>query len=530
MDLSHHILIFTVLVYDTIRGMRIHDHPLPPCLDKSASASLISDSKRSRLAVLFKQKDCCAVAFSTVYADNAASAQSLLGGSRLSLAVGLASSLSLRPNVLARPTNTLKWGGTLLAPPPRSVEGGVGLLEDIFEKVRRRAPAAARDSFLRDAFEQAVHVAFGANAGRDDNNPQDAIPTKVKGRINGMTSPDVKQDKSLANGHHFPAPDPSQQLKRLPQAFTDSAISLVVDILCISSTTKLDGTIINDARFLLQQLVCSGKVSARTQLVPRIDCTTSFSSFLRSLELQPTEETQGVISAFTPIDFIRQLYKHCSDVSEHQMVAIVLYVLARAKPKDIAACFGNDAVLKGGNPIFVKMARFTALETMRKRNSEDDDEMTAIGRRLIVFHLAGVMKTIMEYSTCNDSLLRDALSTLLADKEMRFMSKFLVDVLYAPEKYCFQPGPGFLRNAMQWLTALCDCLKQKSPSSEDVKYIRRSIATQLWVTGKVVSLQTSLCDTFAGSSDKSQIGEKTSSTTEKSSRNLPLYQIEHLVF
>ena len=522
-----------MLVYDTIRGIRVHDQSLPLCFDKEARISLISDAKRSRLAIMFTQQDCYSVAFTTVRADNAATAQPLLCGSRLSLAASLASALSLRPKAFVRPTNNMRWNNKPIATAaPSFVERGVELLEEIFEKVQRKATVVARDSFFRDAFERALCQTSGIDridAVRNGDNPQDAIPTEMKEKINGTYLPGKEKVDALTNGHQSPMQNLSQQLSEQPQCFIDSATCLIVDILCMPSLNEHGGTIRNDARFLLQQIVRSGRLSARTHFAPRSGNAMSFSGLLRSIELKPIEERHGIINHYTPMDFARQLCMHCSDVSEHQMVAIAHYVMSRAKPSDVAASFIRDKGLQEGDPMMDKITRFTALEAKRKRSAGEEADFSRIGRRLVLFSLAAMMQIFVEYSTCNDSLLRDALSNLLSDEELDFLAKFLVDVLYAPNRFCVNPGPGLLRNAIQWLSAVCDCQKQMSPSGPELKHIRRSVATQLWVTGKIVTLQCAFNDMLAGSSGRRRAGEP-SAPDEKSSRNLPPYQIERLAF
>lgn len=528
---------FAVFVYDAIRGVRIHDQTLPASFDEDASFTLVSDTKRSRMAVLSTYKDKYVIAFTSVYAEDATTAQPLLSGTRLSFAAGLASSLGSRYKVSVRPTTSVAWENALrdtlnsdLA--STTIESGVELLENAFEQVQKRAQEVTVDSFLHNAFKQALAVASRKARSDSDDNPQDAIPTENGGRINGVHSLDKKtQESSLANGHHHSPPsDPFQRLDLLPQSFVVAAASVIVAILCMASNSELGGTISTDARSLLHCLVCSGKLSARTHLVPRIDRhKMTFSNLLRSLESKASDEKKGIPSAYTPFDLARQLCEHCSDVSEHQMVAIVHYMLSRANPRDVAASFIRNEALKENEPILATLTRFSELETKRNLNADEENEMSVLGRKLVVFGLAAVVKSMTEYSTCNDSLLRDALLTLLSEAELRFFAKFLFEMLYCPEKFCVTPGSGVLRNSIQWLSALCDCLQQVSPFCEEVKNFRRSVATQLWVTGKITSLQSALEENLAGTSIQRKAGDAMIKS-EKPSRNLPSYQIERLVF
>jgi hypothetical protein len=83
-----------ILLFDTIRGAHMHScRPLPP--QDEGGCTLVTDSKRSRLAIVFVQKDKYAVAFSSVHAENDVGMHPLLRGPRMSLAAGLASSLKV---------------------------------------------------------------------------------------------------------------------------------------------------------------------------------------------------------------------------------------------------------------------------------------------------------------------------------------------------------------------------------------------------------------------------------------------------
>jgi hypothetical protein len=85
-----------ILLFDTIRGAQVCScRPLPPPqFPDDGYCTLVADSKISRLAIVFVQEDKYAVAFASVRADNDVSMQPLLRGPRLSLAAGLASSLT----------------------------------------------------------------------------------------------------------------------------------------------------------------------------------------------------------------------------------------------------------------------------------------------------------------------------------------------------------------------------------------------------------------------------------------------------
>jgi hypothetical protein len=55
---------------------------------------------------------------------------------------------------------------------------------------------------------------------------------------------------------------------------------------------------------------------------------------LRSFE--PAEDEK---SGYTPVDFIHDMFVFCFDISERQLVTMLHYMLARARPCDVAAWF-----------------------------------------------------------------------------------------------------------------------------------------------------------------------------------------------
>lgn len=497
----------------------------------------MADAKRSRLAVLYAQKDKYSFAFATVHADIAVTAQPLLSGSRLSLAAGLASSLTCRSSSSVGEAKVLSWKGTLTDPPrPNAVEKGVQLLEDACEKVWNGSKEISDDSFLRNAFDLALKEALGLRAlvattnGRNEDNPQDAILSKNGGKINGLHHSSKKLNEDLeANGHHHPASaDMFSNASSTPQIFVDSAASLIVDILCMPFI-ELEGTVSSDARFLLRHLVRCGNLSARTGLVSRVDMNKTFSNVLRSLEQTAEEEEQDSWSAYAPFDLANDILKHCSDVSEHQMVAALHYVVSRAPAKDVAAFFIRNKSFDEDHPFLKQIIHFSALESKRKLSASDKDELSGLGRKLILSGLATLVKGVVEYSPCNGSLLRNALETEFSEKGLRFFARFFVDMLSSPEKFYFVPQAGAVRNSMCWLSALCDCMQKASPSSEEVKHIRRAIATQLSAAGTIASLQGAVEDALSGSIGRTEPGDQTVKR-EKSPRTLPPYQIERLVF
>lgn len=85
-----------VYLFDSIRKGHVYfRRKIEPIPNDSSDCLLLTDSKRSRLAVAFMRGSKFTVAFASAHATNEASMQLLLRGPRLSLAAGIASSRTL---------------------------------------------------------------------------------------------------------------------------------------------------------------------------------------------------------------------------------------------------------------------------------------------------------------------------------------------------------------------------------------------------------------------------------------------------
>jgi hypothetical protein len=216
-----------VLLFDTVRGARIGRHLLEGVSSSCGSCQLVTDMKRSRLAVFFVSDDGVddnkySIAYSSVQAD-IVKGQSLRGP-RLSLAAGLASASGGSP--LFGPTRTLVFDGDVSDDGGESqmqaINRGLQFLDEACTKCGDGVKEASEPLFLLNAYEFASKMAQGecSLTTIDEDNPQDAIKSKNGKKINGVHSASPKKVKSQdveqvsIREQSTNTPDIGQHLKR----------------------------------------------------------------------------------------------------------------------------------------------------------------------------------------------------------------------------------------------------------------------------------------------------------------------------
>lgn len=559
-----------ILLFDTTRGAQMCScRPLPS--QNNGCYTLVTDPKKSRLAIVFLHNEKYAVASASVCADNGVNMPLLLRGPRLSLAAGLASSLTASalssgqglPKTFAFETSTTDCSMESVHELKAIAKGvhdesyvicfwrdivsnflilslfstGVQLLEDAYKSVCRGDKVSLEPLFLLDAYNVALKVARGMDASCASGNPQDAILSKNAKMVNGIHHQSTNKKESCLNGEKVDTKVTGNfQHDRLrfsvPQVFFDKATSVTVDILCSPSSIGRSA-IRNDARVLLRRLIRTGKVSARTHLVPRHDAVKSFTfmELLRALEV--SEEENNKWNSYTPFDLSNDIFSFCSDVSERQVVAVLRYTLSRALPKDIVAFCIRNNIVGEKHPFHRRSSRYSFLESKRDLSRDEEDELTVLGHKLIIAGAALLVQRATEYSKCNVSLLRDAVERELSSDETRLLVRLFLDILASPKKFLLQSKGATSCHALQYLSALCDGLHGPPSNDEDEDFglIRSGISAEVLKTGIILSLQRTVQESqeFIGAAAAPHTSEVVVNNG-KSSPNLPPYQIERLVF
>jgi hypothetical protein len=305
--------------------------------------------------------------------------------------------------------------------------------------------------------------------------------------------------------------------RMLPQSFVESAASITIDILLIPNLA--DG-IRNEARVLLRRFVRTGKVSARKAL-------TNLSGVFGALER--AESVDKI--AYSPVDLIFDLYRYCSDLSEHHMVATIHYLLTVASTSDICSQFRRNKKQLGlSESVLALLDKWNYLDEVQSRSEDDENDLATVSRKLGLAAATALIQTIVLYSDCNESLLKSAARNCFSQRELALMCRILSDSMIS---VAFS-GSARLR-LMQWLMVVCEELGGSALSEDaaaDVAYAREMIAAEVRKTESMLPLK-ELVNSTAALVQKalSAARNAASSGTKKDvPANVPSYQIERLVF
>jgi hypothetical protein len=193
-----------IILFDRRRGAEIATHDLSDILHGS-HGDLVTDVRRSRLAVLFLDEEEFTVALSSVHFGN--DSQDLLTavqGDNFSLAAGLASSFSS-----PKETHSLKLGTSNLVafnieagsrtesnPHKIAIQKGLQMFTDAVGQLKCGANETADSSFLLDAFESALDSIRVHLVPACSKNKKKVFPKNGK-TINGVYKRDRKPSRTV---------------------------------------------------------------------------------------------------------------------------------------------------------------------------------------------------------------------------------------------------------------------------------------------------------------------------------------------
>ena len=339
--------------------------------------------------------------------------------------------------------------------PGAALEESISTLINAYEHIVKSK--ALKDGFLIKAFENSLKSLSLAQ--NDGDNPQEQSPkkrskTSLNGHHNGM------------NGNSALAP------MEIPIAVVECATEVIVRLLCV------DKLALSDSAILLRRLVRTKKILARKHFssLPKI-----LLALRRNL-------------VYSASDLLTDMFAYCPDVSESQLVASLRFGIRFLTVDDVVVSATNG----------------------KKHQSNGHKDQKVI-MKVIRQSLCLLLRQILSYSPCNDSLLRLALTDTLSTAEMGIVLNFLVYLLESSSDVNVKV------QALQWLSTMCDCLNTKGDHSIDVNAIRRCITSYVKnIQGTIVlkGVLDSLLDSREG------LKQSDSAWTGK----LPPYQIERLTF
>jgi hypothetical protein len=401
------------------------------------------------------------------------------------------------------------------------------MLRDAQQKVLIAVEESSEVSFLLETYSAALKKSQGLDTlpvnPNSEDNPQDAVICMNGKAINGF-HPKVDDDSRNRI--------PRNRSRMAPQAFVDSAVSLVVSILHATCSSRIKGTVRNDARIILRQLVRSGKLSARSHLALIIEGGQSFrfSQLLKALHLS-SHEASGTRSAYTPFDLANDLLSYCKDASEHQMMAMIRSTISQSIAKDIASYFVRESKNCTHFPFVAMSVKFMALESTCDLSSDKRLQFANLGNRLIVFGTIHLMQRIVGYSKCNVFLLRDSLCHELDHREIVVMTRCLIGIISGSFKLDRELTVGATSNLLRWLAVLCDSFRGII-AANDQERIGRVITKELSNSSCILSLRKSVEEALdAVNAQKTGRFEAAHVVSDKKAgASLPSYQFERLVF
>ena len=506
----------SVVLIDLVRGGCLYRQPLP---DQSNGTGylMVTDEAKSRLAIVYTSKTSDKVFIAVPSGVFQARLKALTQGT-LSLAKGLVASLSqqgveltadqflCQENAFSSSAfSTESSDPSLTFTTKQSVVSMVRAYHMILES----SPVVSKSpSFLMDAYDSTLKFIGGMttlnhddSSTQADDNPQDAVPSKRSKYMNGAHSLHRTKLK-LMNGSVNQLSGRTIVDCDAPHALVSCAATIAVRLL-FNHKVDIPSTVKRDSSLLLCRLLKTEKVLARTHLLPDITNIKSFASLLRTLDMVHEEHAN---QAYSPLNFVVDMFKYCPDVSEGQMVASIKFVLSWADPDDFAA------LLKDHSNTKLSDCGFQFLAMRKSEANGKSSEVKTLSSKIIKHGALLVMDHILSYSSCNDGLLRTALSDFLSVQEMIT----LVGLLQVK----------FSLRSVQWLSAISDCLPAEPSVSyaADVQRLRKRIAREISKTETMLSLRAALVDRprVETSNDKSD--------TSNQSAHLPPYQLERLLF
>jgi hypothetical protein len=539
-----------LFLYDTARGAQIHRESLQDVgIDTTGGVSIITDPKRGRLAIIFVRGEKMCVALSSVKLDGPGMSE------QLSLAAGLASSMEMatgeangfqvrRTNDLASISkSTLVFDKNVHED---AVPQAISMLDKALHLIRDGSTSAKKTSFLLDAYDGAVASMMASTthgSGHDKkkasaDNPQEAITSKNGEKVNGIhhgkVNGKVKNGKvkngsvaakeNLVNGQHVLSNHSSRGVTPgwISSTFVEHATSLTIQILLLPGGEG-NGTTQDDASLLLRRLIRTRKVSIRSQF--RSD-PGLFMRVLRSLESAEDEK-----SGYTPVDLIYDMFLYCYDISERQLVTMLHYMLARARPCDVAAWFIHQDVMNVDQSSKRLAERYTGLRESSMLSENEREKQQHLSAKLILAGTKALLLKIIAFSDCNETLLRGALGDSIPPRELGLLNQVLLESVIPANV-----NAKMARRAMYWASALCDRLRGPGSESEvsSLTRIRKSIAMEISKTECLMSLQATLQQALTSASTKKgrQLMAEGVPALEKHvpPGQLPSYQIERLAF
>jgi hypothetical protein len=469
-----------IFIYDLETGSVLHSNYIGSLFDGSNDNWILStNSKFSTISILYMKDDAVQAAFSVLSLQD----HKRLPPAGLSLASKLASSMIL-PSSINSDIDTENMPvlvNDLLAVTEKA--GSITQREDSVQKaltafdqarskvlISKEKKNKSEESFFLDTYEGCVsELVEDLKQSAPHHNPLDPFPSNGK-RVNGLKQAGASPKKK-PNGTLLYASKPLKAFtpSSLPQAFIDGAMQIVLSLLRYgkTETSKSIAQAQSDAKLILNRLLTTRKVSSRLHFEGSNSFQESngehlLESILRTIKLS----NQRGKHALSPVTMILDMLKHCPDLSERQLVAMLNYMMLRSLPDDIAEAF-MEAQLTKHHPYKALSRKYFSLRNQHlKRSGQDKDaklpkKLEIVSHKLISAGTSYIVEQIIGYSECNEATLRAALVEGLTNShEAIILAKILSDVLTTtPKDIAFgnlSSNHNHVKTTCQWIFALCE--------------------------------------------------------------------------
>jgi hypothetical protein len=451
-----------VLVYDALHGTLLKVEHMTSVVSDTKDWRLVTDPKRSRMAVLSQQGGEVFVSLATL--ENSDEEYTLATGLQsISQIDGLQHEvveISLLQSLDSSETTVVSEGSAAI---PKALAALRICLDHILD-IRHKE---IQSHFFMEAYECSLATIVPTSTfPKKELHPSKSRPTNGKNGVHGPgkhTSP-----VSVDSRGHTPS--------STPQEFIDGATAIILQVLQIpKSEDEIVGDRVKlarlDARTILLRLIRTGKVSARTHFesivhdAENADCG-PFLALLRSMKI--SQKKGDVVSA---VDLMHEMLSSCPDLTERQLVTMVHYMLCRALPEDIAENFIDwkrfdicHPYIKASKAYFQELSMMRKLEKLNGASTNSPEmkqaqlQVAVLSTKLLRMGAAFLIERVVDYSDCNETLLRTALQQgLPLAHEPQLLLRLLLETLTNKRS----------RSSSKWIFALCEGCRDRLAGSED---------------------------------------------------------------
>ena len=506
----------TVLAAASNEGVYLHDLATGSMLQSINLKSIICDIdkcwvlqtniKHGILAIFYPKDDQLHVAFSSATLDDS---KGCLGSKKIKASSMLASSLLAYQKDYSRASTDLDMTSSVGMRKHLTCSISLVRLDDLvskglktLEETRRKIISRAEKFTSNESFRKTFYATIKRITKEIDNS-------------NGASTEDMTTNRNSRDPSHETATFPNKSTETfiddennssdkdlspcLPQSFIDGSVQIVVSaILAENEDGNRQDSLSRfgrDARFILKILLQSNRISARVHFEGShaLQQTGNKHPLFRVLKAIDHPDTKNPLSAS---EAVLDLIRHCSDISERQLVVILDYMMCYANPVEIRKTFSlsggvqihqlhsfEEQSMSDNATLCKETTTLNNSTDASKANNENDPEHQ---NKIILDGVMLVLQMVVGYSECNDAMLQVALGEELSSSQGAMVLARLLPNLLIPEKHKNSlveiKKQNLVKSACQWIASLSesfiDDLKSTmiSPDETYQTFLLKSVA------------------------------------------------------